>query len=102
MEENPDNLYNEALDAWGIDAQMDVAMEELSELIKAIIKYRRKPSEQRAMDIAEELGDVIIMSRQVEIAMERKYPTFSNWKDQSIETKLTRVRAMINDSQSNT
>ncbi len=98
METNPDCLYNDALDTWGIDAQMDVAVEELSELIKAIIKYRRKPSEERAMDIAEELGDVRIMSRQVEIAMERKYPSFTDWRDQSMNAKIDRVRAMLNDS----
>lgn len=90
-------LYNRALDTWGHDAQMDVAIEELSELIKAIIKYRRKPYKEQAIDIAEELGDVTIMMRQLEIAMLRNYPAFSSWKEQSISDKLIRVQKMLDN-----
>jgi NTP pyrophosphatase (non-canonical NTP hydrolase) len=95
MTDNPDEIYNRALDAWGHDAQMDMVIEEMSELIKAILKYRRKPHKDRAMDVAEELADVIIMLRQLEIAMERNYPSFVNWKKQIVIEKLQRVETML-------
>lgn len=90
-------IYNRALDTWGHDAQMDVAIEELSELIKAIIKYRRKPYKDQAIDIAEELGDVTIMIKQLEIAMLRNYPAFTSWKDQSMANKINRVKNMLDN-----
>jgi len=98
MIDDSDKIYNQALDAWGHDAQMDMAIEEMTELIKAILKYRRKPYKDRAMDIAEELADVTIMLRQLEIAMERNYPSFMDWKKQTIVEKLQRVEKMLKET----
>lgn len=96
--DDTDKIYNQALDTWGHDAQMDMVIEEMSELTKAILKYRRKPHKDRAMDVAEELADVIIMLRQLEIAMERNYPSFNGWKKQIIVEKLDRVEKMLTDN----
>lgn len=92
-----DDIYIHTLEKWGYNAQMDVVIEELSELIKAIIKYRREPTIERAIDMAEELGDVIIMTRQLEIAMAQKYPEFVAWKSDTIQTKLHRIKSRLND-----
>jgi NTP pyrophosphatase (non-canonical NTP hydrolase) len=94
-----DIIYNDALNTWGHDAQMDVAIEELSELIKAIIKYRRNPSEDTAFNMADELGDVTIMMRQLEISMMRKHPDFACWRDGNMKIKLNRVRKMLSKNQ---
>lgn len=94
---NDEDIYDLALTTWGYDLQMDVAIEELSELIKAILKHRRDPSIHKAIDIAEELGDVEIMCKQLEIAMLQKYPEFTQWKLESKQTKLHRVRSMLNE-----
>ena len=68
---NPDVLEN-AIVRYGKRAQSDMAIEEMSELIKAIMKYRRACSDpdvekrrkaQRA--IAEEIADVIVMMAQM-------------------------------------
>jgi len=90
-----DEIYNNALDTWGHDAQMDVTIEELSELIKAIIKYKRNPSEDTAFDIADELGDVTIMAHQLEILMMRNHPDFTSWKNGNIQIKLNRIKKRL-------
>jgi len=90
-----DEIYNEALDAWGHNAQMDVTIEELSELIKAIIKHRRYPTEEKAFEMAEELGDVHIMIKQLEISMSREYPDFIYWKSGSMQSKLKKISSRL-------
>ncbi len=87
-----DSIYNDALDTWGHDAQTDIVIEELSEFIKAIIKYRRNPSEDTAFNMADELGDVTIMTRQLEISMIRKHPDFTCCKNGNMQVKLNRIR----------
>lgn len=82
-----DAIYNNAIDTWGHDAQMDVAIEELSELIIAIDAYDENPSDSTAFDVADELGDVTIMTRQLEISMIQSYPDFTMWKNQYIQNK---------------
>lgn len=60
------------IETYGYNSQIDVAIEELSELIKALIKYRRairnkeKVSEKIA-EVTEEIADVWIMLSQLEI-----------------------------------
>ena len=87
-----DTIYKDALKSWGFNPQMDMAIEEMSETIKAILKYRRNPSEETTLHIAEEIADVIIMINQIEIAMSDKYPNFNDQKHKFISTKLDRVR----------
>ena len=66
--EDKNELYRAALDHWGADAQMDQAIEECSELIKAICKYKRDPDSANAMAaIKEEAADVFIMLEQLSL-----------------------------------
>ena len=53
------------IDRYGIDSQTDVAIEEMSELIKALIKYRRRASVKTLQNIEEEIADVSIMLSQL-------------------------------------
>jgi hypothetical protein len=93
------NVYKEALDAWGHDPQMDMAIEEMSELIKAILKYRRNPSEEKAFDVSEEWADVMIMMNQVDIAMTRKHPDFKYWAQGNMESKIRNVKKMLKEDE---
>ena len=52
-----------AINWYGADKQMLIAIEELSELQKAIVKYFRKPTEETRNDIS----DVYVMLKQLEI-----------------------------------
>lgn len=64
-----EELYEKALSKYG-DLQLSVAMEECSELIKAISKYIRSKDDftkeiNAICDIAEEIADVEIMTEQL-------------------------------------
>lgn len=59
---NQINVMIDALEYYGNDPQVDVAIEEMSELIKELLKNRRG-KENRSM-IADEMADVYIMLEQ--------------------------------------
>jgi len=50
--------YNRAIKEFGLDPQIDMCIEEMSELTKALIKHRRDPKELNRCKIAEEIADV--------------------------------------------
>lgn len=65
----------DAIDTYGREAQIDMCIEECSELIKALLKYRRLPLEERLAskgtkaleNIQEEIADVQIMLWQIDL-----------------------------------
>lgn len=64
-------VLQECVDTYGAEAQVDMAVEEMSELTKALLKYRRKAAqgskdlEAARENILEEMADVIIMLTQI-------------------------------------
>lgn len=60
-----DELYYQVLKKYGSDAQLTVAIEELSELIKELCKYKRGFNNQS--HIAEEVADVEIVIEQIKL-----------------------------------
>lgn len=76
-----DAVYAMCLAEYGIQSQVDMAIEEMSELIKALMKWRRRMREAESTGkylstemvaarkaIVDELADVKIMCRQMELA----------------------------------
>lgn len=65
-------IFKSALLKWGIKAQVDILLEEMSELSMALLKARRYPLKMRHNKhrIAEEIADTRIMLDQIEEAME--------------------------------
>ena len=57
------DLYQLVLDKWGVDAQLTVVVEELSELIKEVCKMKRNIG--HLNHLAEEIADVEIMCEQL-------------------------------------
>lgn len=57
-------IYQAALEKWGIEAQMLMVFEEMAELQKELCKYARGANNRD--QIAEEVADVRIMLEQVE------------------------------------
>lgn len=55
------------IDTYGTQPQVDMALEETSELQKALLKHRRKPSDETRKDIIDEIADVQIMLEQLKI-----------------------------------
>ena len=68
---NRPEVLQECVDTYGAEAQVDMAVEEMSELTKALLKYRRKATqgskdlEAARENILEEVADVIIMLTQL-------------------------------------
>lgn len=59
------SIYEEAIKKFGAISQMNMAIEEMSELTKEILKYQRGYMNRE--NIIEELADVYITLKQVEI-----------------------------------
>lgn len=68
---NRPEVLQECVNTYGAEAQVDMAIEEMSELTKALLKYRRKEAqgskglEAARENILEEVADVIIMLTQL-------------------------------------
>jgi NTP pyrophosphatase (non-canonical NTP hydrolase) len=58
-------VLQKALDTFGIDKQLDIAIEEMAELTKAIIKHRRYATRETYENLCEETADVAIMIEQI-------------------------------------
>ena len=50
---------------YGVEKQTDIAIEEMTELSKALLKYRRNPTEENLLNIVEEMADVYITFNQL-------------------------------------
>ncbi len=56
-------LYDEAIGKWGVEAQREMAYEEVGELITAIARHRRGRTDRKG--VITELADVTIMCEQL-------------------------------------
>jgi NTP pyrophosphatase (non-canonical NTP hydrolase) len=84
---SPGELYKRALDLWGEEAQIKMAIEECAELIVKLAKLGRNKNGSTEADVAEEVADVEIMLSQlrlifgndaVELAKKRKLERLLN------------------------
>lgn len=82
-------LYKEAIDLWGVDAQVDMVFEECGELVSILAKDRRGRAEPQ--DILTELADVNIMCEQIGTLL--GYGNFEAEK----ERKLQRLKERIEE-----
>ena len=77
-------LYDSAITKWGVEAQREMAYEELGELITALARRRRGRIERA--ELITELADVTIMCEQLAYML-----GYENY-EQELERKLTRLR----------
>lgn len=89
MTEQQINILQEIVDTYDQAAQEDIAIEEMSELIKAIIKHRRYHKEQTLTAIREELADVEIMIAQLKM--------FYGDVSDIVDFKLTRQKSRLEE-----
>lgn len=90
-------IYQEALNQWGMDAQINMAIEEMAELISALEHYRRLKKwghHATAEDVADEVADVEIMMEQLKFM----FGFDSLYLFQIKEKKLARVKELLNIS----
>ena len=78
-----------ALDTYGFQNQCDILIEEMSELTKAVIKYRRYGTDKEYLDLCEEIVDVSIILQQILLA------THGEHFDDIIKNKINRLAVRI-------
>lgn len=87
--------YQKFLDAWGEDAQIMMAVEEMSELTKELCKYLRykqwneKSVETVRPNIHEEIADVLNCVEQLELIFDEK--EIFRIREEKIERTLKKV-----------
>lgn len=84
-------IIAKAIEKYGIEPQIDVCIEEMSELIKELCKYKRgKPNS--ISNIKEEIADVYIMLRQMkmmfDLSSEDKIQSHIDFKVNRLEERL--------------
>ena len=95
-ESHNDKICLNAIEKFGEQKQLDIAIEELSELIKAILKTKRGNKDNEAKlieDVASELADVQIVCFQVQYIFGIKNNTIS----EIINSKIDRLEKLINE-----
>jgi NTP pyrophosphatase (non-canonical NTP hydrolase) len=78
------NLYKEAIEKWGEEAQVNMLNEECGELIAAVAQFKRGRTSHH--DVMTELADVFIMVEQIAAMM--SYDDF----EKELERKLIKLR----------
>lgn len=87
-------IYQECLKQWGMDAQVNMAVEEMAELISALQHYRRLRQwghSATVEDIADEVADVEIMMEQLKFMFDIDPEHLLRIK----EKKLARVMELL-------
>jgi len=91
-----EKIYGRALDAFGEQAQLDILIEEMSELTKAIIKCRRRGEDILDPTIITEMVDVHICLEQLAVMFKRRSEEmFSKMYNHERTSKLKRLEERI-------
>lgn len=85
-------VLEKAIRHYGFDSQADIAIEEMSELTKAIIKDRRYQSMETLANIFEEIADVLIIVEQLRLAFLPEHI------DNYVTAKIARLEQRIGES----
>ena len=89
---NKHNVLSAAIKTFGTDEQLNVAIEELSELIKELCKYKR--GEGKKLNIAEEMADVKIILKELEIIFNNR-EAVAVWEEIKINRLEERMQVKI-------
>ena len=89
------STLEKAIETYGKDMQLTVAVEELSELIKEICKNKRGSNNRD--NIIEEMADCYIMLQQLSIIFDIKLSE----KDKMINNKLERLKCRLEKGSEN-
>lgn len=100
---NEQEILNKAIETYGEESQIDMAIEECSELIQALCKYKRlvkngyldKEYEAVINNVYGEVADVQIMMKQMNIIFNTDNITFYEI------SKLSRLERRLNDEKDN-
>lgn len=85
-----DGILRKAIGIFGEEKQLDVAIEEMAELTKEIIK--RKRGIENKYSLAEEIADVLIMTRQIAMIIDD-----DDLVDKLINAKVCRLTGRLTE-----
>lgn len=87
-------LYAKCLEKWNFNSQIDMCIEEMAELTKALCKAKRRKKPQKWLaSVYEEIADVTIMLEQMsiifdgEVAIPQKIEEKLKWLERVLEEK---------------
>ena len=83
------------INTYGTRSQEDIAIEELSELQKAILKHRRNSSKESRKEIIDEIADVSVMLEQFKIIYSCNKEVDER-VDYKIERQIKRIKKKYN------
>ena len=83
------------INTYGTHSQQDKAIEEMSELQKAILKHRRNPSEETRKDIIDEIADVSVILEQLKIIYSC-HKEVEERVDYKIDRQIKRIKKKYN------
>lgn len=83
------------INTYGTKNQEDIAVEELSELQKAILKHRRKRSKKRRKKVIDEIADVSVMLEQLKIIYSC-HKEVEKRVDYKIDRQIKRIKKKYN------
>jgi NTP pyrophosphatase (non-canonical NTP hydrolase) len=86
-----DNIYFKAIEKWGEQAQIGMAIEECSELITCLVKLGRNKNSSTKEQVIDEIADVMIMMEQLQHVF-----GFSKVADRK-DFKLTRLKQRVDE-----
>ncbi len=91
-------LYDDSIRLWGEDAQIDMMIEECSELIKALCKNKRRPKSFEVLyNVCEELTDVEIVLDHMKIIFDIE----GKQSDKIREEKLMKLKRKVDKLKEN-
>lgn len=89
LDDWPLGLYQEATKAWGKDAQITLAQEELAELNVELARYFRGRNDTE--DVVDEIADVLIAANQLALIFGKEAT------EDRVEYKLRRLRSRVDE-----
>ena len=84
------DVFKKAIEIYGADMQLNVAIEEFSELTKEICKYKR--GSKNIPNIIEEIADCYIMLSQLQIIFNLDFTEIAEWVDKKVERLKGRLK----------
>ena len=85
------NTLKQAIDTWGKDMQLNIAVEEFAELTKEICKYKRGAD--NISNIVEEMADCYIMLEQMKTIFDLGSTVISD----AMDKKIKRLKSRLED-----
>lgn len=93
--EQRNEIYQQAVDTWGAQAQMEMANEEALEFALSIRKQLRKNNDQSFANLVEEFADIEIMLEQVELM--HSHLGFRDMVNSQKEFKINRLKKRLDE-----